>query len=278
MKFYYLIVLIIIFSCSKENEAVNADLGYAYAGLEVGNYVVYDVDSFFYDDFDNTIDSNYYKIKEEVDSKFIDLEGEDAFKIIRYRKQNDTTDWVVTDVWTSKITASNYQKVEENIRFIKLIFPARDSKTWNGNALNNNATFFKSLDGVWKFNWVRNPKDRPTTFMNLNTNVSSWDDIRSKSSRGRAVHNAEIKHPVIKKVVENNVRHKSRVSTCLEAVIRAVRTAVRRSNGTSKRISGANNFTNQLRAKQQQPFIARRENSKRAERAYQRTERGFSMH
>ncbi|MGB0887305.1 MAG: hypothetical protein ACPGSL_04215 [Vicingaceae bacterium] len=141
-------ILFFIFSCSKENEAVNADLGYAYAGLEVGNYVVYDVDSFFYDDFDNTIDSNYYKIKEEVDSKFIDLEGEDAFKIIRYRKQNDTTDWVVTDVWTSKITASNYQKVEENIRFIKLIFPARDSKTWNGNALNNNGAQVYEYDGV----------------------------------------------------------------------------------------------------------------------------------
>lgn len=107
--------------------------------------------------------------------------------------------------------------------------------------------------------------------------VSNGNDIRGKLNRGRTVHTKEIKHPTILKVVENNVRHKSRVSTCLEAVIRAVRTAVRRSNGASKRISGANNFTNQLRAKQQQPFIARRENSKRIERSHQGNERGFSV-
>ena len=107
--------------------------------------------------------------------------------------------------------------------------------------------------------------------------VSNGNNLGRSISGGRTAHTTEIKHPVIKKVVENNVRHKSRVSTCLEAVIRAVRTAVRRSNGASKRISGANNFTHQLRAKQQQPFIARRENSKRVERGYQKSERGISM-
>ena len=45
-------------------------------------------------------------------------------------------------------------------------------------ALDNKAQFYKSLDGVWKFNWVRNPKDRPTTFMSPGEDVSSWDDIK----------------------------------------------------------------------------------------------------
>ena len=45
-------------------------------------------------------------------------------------------------------------------------------------ALNNKAQFYKSLDGVWKFNWVRNPKDRPTTFMSPGEDVSSWHDIK----------------------------------------------------------------------------------------------------
>ncbi len=45
-------------------------------------------------------------------------------------------------------------------------------------ALNNTSQFYKSLDGIWKFNWVKNPKDRPTTFMNLNEDVSSWNNIK----------------------------------------------------------------------------------------------------
>ena len=44
-------------------------------------------------------------------------------------------------------------------------------------ALNNNAQFYKSLDGIWKFDWVRDPKDRPTAFMDPNSDVSTWDNI-----------------------------------------------------------------------------------------------------
>jgi hypothetical protein len=131
-------VIIICYSCSKkEEETVLPDLGHDYAGLEVGKFVVYDVDSFFYDDFDNSIDTSYYQIKEVVDSEFEDLEGEPAYKIIRYRKEIDSTNWVLIDVWNSKLTQTNFQKSEENVKFIKLIFPVGDGKTWNGNSMNS---------------------------------------------------------------------------------------------------------------------------------------------
>ncbi len=137
----YIIFLfaIISYSCSKE-EVITPDLGYDYAGLAEGKYVIYDVDSFYYDDFFDTIDTSYFQIKEVVDSKFIDLEGDEAFKIIRYRKNNDTTNWVLIDVWSSKITTTNFQKVEENVRLVKLIFPVKENKTWNGNSMNNLAS------------------------------------------------------------------------------------------------------------------------------------------
>jgi len=131
------IFTVFLFSCSKDKEIVEPYLGHDYANLEVGKYVVYDVDSFFYDDFDNSIDSSFFQIKEVVDSKFTDLEGDEAFKIIRYRKISDTTGWVLTDVWSSKLITTNFQKVEENVRLLKLIFPIRGNATWNGNALNN---------------------------------------------------------------------------------------------------------------------------------------------
>jgi len=50
------------------------------------------------------------------------------------------------------------------------------------NAINNNPKYYKSLNGTWKFNWVKNPKDRPTTFMNSKVNVSNWDDIKVPSN------------------------------------------------------------------------------------------------
>jgi beta-galactosidase len=36
--------------------------------------------------------------------------------------------------------------------------------------------YYKLLSGTWKFNWVRNPKDRPVNFVGKTIDVSEWDD------------------------------------------------------------------------------------------------------
>lgn len=38
------------------------------------------------------------------------------------------------------------------------------------------------LDGLWKFKWVRSPKEKPLTFMNPTENVSDWDVIKVPSN------------------------------------------------------------------------------------------------
>lgn len=112
--------------------------GFSYAGLTVGKYVIYDVDSVFYDDFDNSTNQYYFQIKELIQSKYIDAEGEEAYRIERYKKDTAVSpNFELQVVWNSKITPTTYQKVENNERFVKLIFPVKQGKTWNGNSLNN---------------------------------------------------------------------------------------------------------------------------------------------
>ena len=50
------------------------------------------------------------------------------------------------------------------------------------NAIANTPEFYKSLNGSWKFNWVRDPKDRPTLFMDPKTDISHWKDIKVPSN------------------------------------------------------------------------------------------------
>lgn len=45
------------------------------------------------------------------------------------------------------------------------IFPEADSKYW------------KSLDGNWKFHWVKTPAERPVDFYKKDFDVSAWDEI-----------------------------------------------------------------------------------------------------
>lgn len=39
------------------------------------------------------------------------------------------------------------------------------------------STFYRSLNGQWKFNWVRTPAERPTDFWKKRFDASAWDDI-----------------------------------------------------------------------------------------------------
>jgi len=46
----------------------------------------------------------------------------------------------------------------------------------------NSSEFKQVLDGLWKFKWVRSPKDRPTDFMNPSEDLSDWDAIKVPSN------------------------------------------------------------------------------------------------
>ncbi len=39
------------------------------------------------------------------------------------------------------------------------------------------SVFYKSLSGIWKFNWVQKPADRPVDFYKTDYDVSSWNEI-----------------------------------------------------------------------------------------------------
>ena len=128
-------------SCKKEIESP-PDVGYDYAPVNIGKYVVYDVDSTVYDDF--ALDTTYtkYRIKEKLEEIYVDNQGRQAIKLVRYIKMYDSLisydniAWTVKDVWNYTKTNTSLEVVEEDVRFTKLSFPIKIDATWNGNALN----------------------------------------------------------------------------------------------------------------------------------------------
>lgn len=117
-------------------------MGYDYAPTTIGKYVIYDVDSTIYDDFND--DTTYYKyrIKEKLEETYTDNQGRSAIRMVRYiKKYNplvsyDNIAWTVKDVWNYTKTNTALEVVEEDVRFVKLIFPAKEGSTWNGNSQN----------------------------------------------------------------------------------------------------------------------------------------------
>lgn len=118
------------------------DVGYAYAPAVLGKYIVYDVDSTIYDDFNNDTVYYKYRIKEKLEENYIDNQGRQAIRLVRYIKMFDSTvsydnmPWIVKDVWVYTKTNTTLEVVEEDVRFTKLVFPVAEKVTWNGNAHN----------------------------------------------------------------------------------------------------------------------------------------------
>ncbi len=127
---------LLIISCKKNKVEEAVDVGYGYYPVKVGNFIIYKVDSIVYNDFTGTIDTFNYQIKEVIESDFIDNQGRNTQRLERYRRANDTSQWNIQDVWYSNRTSSTAEKVEENVRYIKLIFPVKSRQEWNGNKYN----------------------------------------------------------------------------------------------------------------------------------------------
>ncbi len=148
VPFLFSISLLLSSSCKKEKAAEEVDLGFAYYPTEIGRYIIYQVDSISYNDFFTPvkIDTAHFQIKEVIESQFTDNEGRTSERIERFVRTHDSLPWVLRDVWYQTVSNSRAEKVEENVRFVKLTFPVQENQKWNGNAFNSIGNYTYEID------------------------------------------------------------------------------------------------------------------------------------
>jgi hypothetical protein len=130
-----LTVFIILFSGCEETFIAPSEGDFDYFPMAVGNYVIYDLDSLFYDDFNGVVRERSLLVRESVESIFIDAAGTESFRILREYRDLPTEVWGAAgfDVWSAKYNGNNVERVEQNQRYIKLVTPPVLGKTWDGN-------------------------------------------------------------------------------------------------------------------------------------------------
>lgn len=142
--FLVFVGILLLSRCKDEPGEYILLTDYNYFPIDTGNWIIYDVDSVVHLDIDdntNQTDTSilvfHYQVKETIDSGFTDGEGEEAFRIVREKRDSINAPWSFINLWTCKRTYNSAQRVEDNLRYVKLAFPIGANKTWNGNAYNN---------------------------------------------------------------------------------------------------------------------------------------------
>jgi hypothetical protein len=143
---------ILFYSCKKDTAVI--DVGKNYFPLTAGSYIEYDVDSTYYNDFyiPTKVITTKFRLKEKIQSLYNDNQNRLTARLERYVKYYDASTpydaipWKLKDVWVENNTATTAEKVEENVRFIRLIFPVKVNKSWNM----NNQNFLDAKDITYK--------------------------------------------------------------------------------------------------------------------------------
>lgn len=141
-SFIFLTILLGMFwsACSKQPEQpfipINLADQHNYYPLSVGKYVEYTVDSVLYD-FGSaggiSRDSTRTWVREEITDTFSDNAGRLLFRIERFERNNDSLPWQLKQVLSAGQSNSQAIRTENNLRFLKLVFPFYRNTRWDGN-------------------------------------------------------------------------------------------------------------------------------------------------
>ena len=131
----FIILFLIIISSCKPINYIDEDYHSKYFPVELNQEKEFLITNINHSSFGK--DTVTYYLKEVISEKFLNLEGDSAYRIERFWKTDSMDNYEIKDIWVANKSLNFAQLVEENIRFTKLIFPFDVNVVWDGNAFNN---------------------------------------------------------------------------------------------------------------------------------------------
>lgn len=120
--------------CAKETEVIDeSTFGYDYFPLSTGQVRVYSSDSIIYDNNGTKIDTFRSFIKEEIAEVFENENNTISYRVNRFFRQDTSRAWTRMNTWTASREKNRAIRTEENLKFVKLVFPIKKGQRWDGN-------------------------------------------------------------------------------------------------------------------------------------------------
>jgi hypothetical protein len=145
---------------------------------QTGESIIYDVVDTQYE-LSGKFTLKNYQIKEVNFSVFKDLDGKEALRIERYKRENDTQKWVIDSIFIAKKEIDKALKIENNVTYVKISFPIKEGLKWNGNAYNSLGNDTYEIKKVNQKNQINGHKF-DNTFSVIQQNDSNLVDLKRR--------------------------------------------------------------------------------------------------
>jgi hypothetical protein len=155
-KLLFPLLFVLVFAGCNKSEQPDWSHFYRYFPMDEGHWVVYSVDSTSYNKLLDTVIHYHYRVRETLADELPDLSGTLWRRVIR-EEMRDTSSgtWQISGVNAQKVNRSSADKLEQNQRFIKLIFPFRKSLFWKGNSyIHYEDPYNCNYLGEWNFQYT----------------------------------------------------------------------------------------------------------------------------
>lgn len=178
------LIILVLFSCSKETEEFQTDQLSEYLPTQVGKYIIYRTDSTVFTNFGRTTEIHSFQEKQEINAQLTDNLGRPSYRVFRFlRDTAGIKSWAPAGSFFITPLKNTIEVIENNLRFLKLTLPLQQDNTWKGGRFLPSEPFsafynFSNDDNVadWDFTYSSTAASIVLNGQNIN-NVITLDQV-----------------------------------------------------------------------------------------------------
>jgi len=131
---FFSFVCFFLISCKKKTEDFTSAAMSEYLPLQVGKSITYRLDSLVFKNFGTVEETHSYQEKHVVDALMPDGLGRPSYRVYRFTRDTaGLQPWVSAGSYFITQQDVTTEVIENNMRFVKLVYPIANGHTWKGN-------------------------------------------------------------------------------------------------------------------------------------------------
>lgn len=181
--FFTFILLMTVTGCKKTNDNTVFTTYDQFVNLKPGKVIVYRLDSIVTKAFGTSFITASYTVKDSVGSEITDNSNRKVFRVFRFEFDPARRTWKPTNTFSYTPTENTLEFVENNYRYVKLVNPVSELRTWMGNNFVSGPVFHQnSFFQTWKFFYkdVNQPKMVGAFNLPKTLTVVQYDSLENK--------------------------------------------------------------------------------------------------